>query len=180
MSVQKYNYHIPEELFQTIETEFDGEKIAKKYLESKDSSIFEEYGKNWMERTYELGKKPENSDRTYEMIKMAAEKTGQLLFPHEAQRFIEIAYLSVHLMSGVNIYTANVEELSFKVMDGTCKIYETLKTGLSEAELQSLPCKGACLSALKTIFALLDMNVEVSIPNEMPKDGFCLFRAVKK
>ncbi|NVM30258.1 MAG: hypothetical protein HWN65_15545 [Candidatus Helarchaeota archaeon] len=180
MTVEKYNYKISDELFQTIEKEFDGAAIAKKFLESKDASIFEDYGKNWMQRTYELGTKPENMDRTYKMIKMAAEKTGQLLFPHEAQRFIEIAYLSVHLMSGVNIYTANVNEFSFKVLDGQCKIYESLKTGLSEEELKSLPCKGACLTAVKTIFDILKMNIDVSMPNEMPKDGFCLFLATKK
>ncbi len=180
MAVKKYNYKISEDLFQAIETEFDGDAIAKKFLEAKDASVFEAYGKNWMTRTYELGTKPENIDHTYEMIKQAAEKTGQLLFPHEAQRFIEIAYLSVHLMSGVNIYTANVKEFSFKVMDGQCKIYETLKTSMTEDELNTLPCKGACLTAVKTIFDILKMDVAVSNPNEMPKDGFCLFHAEKK
>lgn len=180
MTVQKYNYKISEELFQAIEKEFDGEAIAKKYLETKDDSIFKPYGKDWMTRTYELGTKPENIDRTYEMMKIAAEKTGELLFPHEAQRFIEIAYLSIHLMSGVNIYTATATELSFKVLDGQCKIYETLKSGLSEDELKALPCKGACLAAVKTIFDLLKMGVDVSMDAEMPKDGFCLFCATKK
>ncbi len=180
MSVQKYNYSISEDLFQAIEKEFDGEAIAKKFLETKDASVFEENGKNWMVRTHELGTKPENIDRTYEMMKLAAEKTGQLLFPHEAQRFIEIAYLSVHLMTGVNIYTANAKELSFKVLDGQCKIYESLKLGLSENELKSLPCKGACLTAVKTIFNILKMKVDASMPNQMPNDGFCLFRAEKK
>ena len=180
MTVQKYNYHISEELFQTIEKEFDGEAIAQKYLNSKDTALFESYGKAWMQRTYELGTKPENIDRTYEMLKIAAEKTGELLFPHEAQRFIEIAYLSVHLMSGVNIHTATANEFSFKVMDTQCKIYETLKTGLSEAELKTLPCKAACLSAVKAIFEILKMDVDVSINAEMPQDGFCLFCATKK
>lgn len=180
MTVQKYNYKISEDLFQAIEKEFDGEAIAKKFLETKDASIFEEWGKNWMTRTHELASKPENIDHTYEMIKMMAEKTGQLLFPHEAQRFIEIAYLSVHLMSGVNIHTANANEFSFKVMDGQCKIFETLKTGMSEEELAALPCKKTCLTAVKTIFNILKMNVAVSVLNEMPKDGFCLFRAEQK
>ncbi len=180
MATPKYNYRISEDLFQTIEQEFDGKTIAKKFLETKDPSIFEEYGKNWMTRTYELGTKPEYIDRTYEMIKIAAKKTGQLLFPHEAQRFIEIAYLSVHLMSGVNIYTATANELSFKVMEGQCSIYETLKAELPEDELATLPCKSACLSAVKTIFKILKMPVDVSMPNIMPKDGFCLFKSIKK
>lgn len=180
MTVQKYNYSISEDLFQAIEKEFDGETIAKKFLETKNTAIFDEYGKNWMTRTYELGTKPEYIDHTYEMIKFAAEKTGQLLFPHEAQRFIEIAYLSVHLMSGLNIYTANATEFSYKVLDGECKIYETLKTGLTEEELKKLPCKGACLTALKTIFAILKTDISGSMPNEMPKDGYCLFHVDKK
>ncbi len=180
MSVPKYNYHIPDELFQAIEQEFDGDTIGKKYMASEDASIFEEYGRNWMKRTYELGIKPENIDRAYEVLKIAAEKTGELLFPHEAQRFIEIAYLSVHLMSGLNIHTANIHELSFKVKQGQCKIYETLKTGLAQEKLNDLPCKGSCLSAIKTIFEILKMPVTVSMTAEMPSDGFCLFLAEKK
>ncbi len=180
MAVQKYNYEIPEALFQAIEAEFDAATIANKYLESKNAALFEDYGKKWMQRTYELGIKPENLDRSYEMLKKVAQKTGTLLFPHEAQRFIEIAYLSVHLMSGVDIYTANAKELSFKVHDGTCQIYEALKLSLKPDELQALPCKKACLSAVNTIFKLLKMNVDVSTLNEMPKDGFCLFSAKKK
>ena len=180
MTVQKYNYRISEDLFQAIEKEFDGETIAKKFLEAKDASLFETYGKDWMTRTYELGTKPENIDHTYEMIKRASEKTGQLLFPHEAQRFIEIAYLSVHLMSGLSIYTANAAEFSYKVIDGQCKIYKTLKSSLAEEELNKMTCKRACLTAVKTIFDILKMDVAVSMPNEMPKDGYCLFHAEKK
>ncbi|MHA1268873.1 MAG: hypothetical protein ACTSPY_03725 [Candidatus Helarchaeota archaeon] len=176
----KYNYKISEEFFTTIENEFNGETIAKEYLKTKDPSVFEIWGKKWMERTYELGLKPENIDRTYEIIKIAAEKTGQLLFPHEAQRFIELAYLSVHLMSGVNIYTATVDELSFKVMEGECTIYETLKNEIDLNNEVELPCKNACITAIKTLFDLLKMDVEVSILNEMQKDGFCLFCSKKK
>jgi hypothetical protein len=178
--MQKYEYNIPENLFQTIEQEFDGENIVKAYLESKNASIFKNYGQKWMERTYELGTKPENMDRTYEVLKIAAQKTGELLFPHEAQRFIEIAYLSVHLMSGVNIYTANAKELSFQVKDGQCKIYQTLKNNLSADELSALPCKDACLSAIDTIFRILNIPVDVSMLSEMPKDGSCLFCTNKK
>lgn len=180
MTVEKYEYNISEALFQTIEKEFDGEAIAKNYIDTKDASLFEEYGKKWMTRTFELGSKPENLDRAYEVLKTVAKKTGRLLFPHEAQRFIEIAYLSVHLMTGLNIYTATLNDFSFKVTDGECKIYETLKTGLSADELGALPCKGACLSGLNTIFKLLKMNTAVTMSQEMPKDGFCLFCAKKK
>ena len=66
----RYDYNIKEELFKTIEDEFGGAKIAEKYLGSKDVSVFEEWGKNLMEKTYELGIKPEYIDHMYEMVKL--------------------------------------------------------------------------------------------------------------
>ena len=91
MMEPRYDYNVPEELFKLIEDEFAGAKIAKRYLESKDTSIFKEWGKGLMEKTYELGTRPEFNDHMYEMIRLVAKKTGEVKFPHEAQRFIEIA-----------------------------------------------------------------------------------------
>lgn len=177
----KYDYNIPEELFKSIEDEFAGAKIAEKYLESKDASVFEEWGKNLMEKTYELGIKPEFSDHMYEMVKLVAEKTGEVKFPHEAQRFIEIVCLSIHLMSIVLIQTAYNKELSFSIVEGTCTVHNKLKEELSEEELKSLPCKGGCLTTWKTIFNLLKMDdVGVSQTQEMPNDGMCTFLAQRK
>ncbi|MHA1651419.1 MAG: hypothetical protein ACTSYB_14600 [Candidatus Helarchaeota archaeon] len=51
---------------------------------------------------------------------------------------------------------------------------------LPEDELATFPCKSAYLSAVKTIFEILKMPVDVSMPNIMPKDGFCLFKSIKK
>jgi hypothetical protein len=177
----KYDYNLPEELFKTIEEEFAGAKIVEKFLESEDASVFEEWGKELMEKTYELGIKPEYNDHLYEMVKMVAEKTGEVRFPHEAQRFIEIACLSIHLMSVVLIQTAYNKELSFSIVEGTCTVHNNLKEALSEEELKSLPCKSGCLSTWKTIFEILEMNdVEVSQTQEIPKDGMCTFLAEKK
>ena len=177
----KYDYNIPEELFKSIEDTFAGAKIAEKYLESKDASVFEEWGKNLMEKTYELGIKPEFSDHMYEMVKLVAEKTGEVKFPHEAQRFIEIVCLSIHLMSIVLIQTAYNKELSFSIVEGTCTVHNKLKEELSEEELKSLPCKGGCLTTWKTIFNLLKMDdVGVSQTQEMPNDGMCTFLAQRK
>jgi len=181
MMQPKHDYNVPEELFKAIEDEFAGAKIAEKYLESKDSSVFEKWGKNLMERTYELGTKPEYKDHLYEMIKLVAEKTKEVRFPHEAQRFIEIACLSIHLMSVVLIQTAYNKELSFSIEEGTCTVHNTLKETLSEEELKSLPCKGGCLTTWKTIFNILKMDdVEVSQTQDMPSDGMCTFLALRK
>ena len=65
MMQPKYDYNIPEKLFKTIEEEFAGAKVAEQYLESKNVSVFEEWGKKLMERTYELGIKPEYNDHMY-------------------------------------------------------------------------------------------------------------------
>ena len=181
MMTPKFDYNIPEELFKILEDEFSGAKIAEKYLESKNSSIFDKWGKNLMERTYELGTKPEYNDHMYDMIKISAEKTGEITFPHEAQRFIEIACLSIHLMSVVLIQTAYNKELSFSIVEGTCTVHNKLKESLSEEELKSLPCKGGCLKTWKTIFNILKMNdVEISQTQEIPREGMCTFLATKK
>jgi hypothetical protein len=181
MMTPKFDYNVSEKLFKTIEDEFGGTKVAAKYLESKDVSVFEEWGKNLMKRTYELGVKPEYRDHMYEMIKLSAEKTGEIRFPHEAQRFIEIACLSIHLMSVVLIQTAYNKEFSFSIVEGTCTVHNKLKESLSEDELKLLPCKRGCLAAWKTIFNILKMdNVEVSQTQEMPSKGMCTFLAQRK
>ena len=177
----KFDYNIKEELFKAIEDEFGGAKIAEKYLESKDLSVFEEWGKNLMEKTYELGTKPENIDHMYDMIKLSAEKTGEITFPHEAQRFIEIVCLSIHLMSVVLIQTAYTKELSFSIVEETCTVHNKLKETLSEEEMKSLPCKGGCLTTWKTIFKILKMDdVEVSQTEEIPTNRLCTFLAQRK
>ncbi len=181
MMQPKFNYNISEELFKSIEDQFGGAKIAEKYLESKDDSVFKEWGKGLMEKTFELGVKPENMDHLYEMVQMVAEKTGEVKFPHEAQRFIEIACLSIHLMSVVLIQTAYNKELSFSIVEGTCTVHNKLKETLSDEELNSLPCKEGCLTAWKTIFDILKMDdVEVSQTQEIPSDKMCTFLAQKK
>ncbi len=181
MMTPKFDYNIKEELFKAIEDEFGGAKIAEKYLESKDLSVFEKWGKNFMEKTYELGIKSEYNDHMYDMIKLSAEKTGEIRFPHEAQRFIEIACLSIHLMSVVLIQTAYNKELSFSIVEGTCTVHNKLKEALSEEELKSLPCKGGCLTTWKTIFNILKMDdVEVSQTEEIPTNRMCTFLAQKK
>ena len=181
MMTPRFDYNIKEELFKTIEDEFGGAKIAEKYLESKDVSVFEEWGKNLMTKTYELGTKPEYTDHMYDMVKLSAEKTGEIRFPHEAQRFIEIACLSIHFMSVVLIQTAYNKELSFSIVEGTCSVHNKLKEALSEEEIKTLPCKGGCLTTWKTIFELLKMDdVEINQTEEIPTNRMCTFLAERK
>ncbi|MBY8984502.1 MAG: hypothetical protein KGD65_05530 [Candidatus Lokiarchaeota archaeon] len=181
MMQPRFDYNLKEELFKAIEDEFGGAKIAQKYIESKDVSVFEEWGKSLMEKTYKLGTEPGFVDHLYEMVQLVSEKTGEVRFPHEAQRFIELACLSIHLMSVVLIQTAYHKELSFSIVEGTCTVHNKLKEALSEEELKSLPCKGGCKTAWQTIFNILKMDdVEVSQTQEIPCDGMCTFLAPRK
>ncbi|MEM2133571.1 MAG: hypothetical protein QXG44_01875 [Candidatus Jordarchaeaceae archaeon] len=176
---EKYDFYIKDELFETIEKEFDGEAIAKKYAASKNIKDFEEWGKQLMLRTMELSDQEKYRDRTYEVLLEAAKKTGQLIFPHVAQRYIEIAYLSVHLMGIVQIEANNAQELSFKVVENDCKIYQSLKNLISQEELKKLPCQAACLSALKTVFDKMGFQVKLNMLQKMPESGVCYFQALR-
>jgi hypothetical protein len=177
---EKYQYYIADELYETIEKEFDAEAIAKKYAKSKSIKDFEEYGKQLMKRTMELSDQEKYRDHTYEVLLEAAEKTGELIFPHAAQRYIEIAYLSVHLMPILQVEANNSQELSFKVFENECKIYQSLKNLISEKELKKLPCQAACLSCLKTVFDDMGFKVELTMPEKMPENGDCFFQALRK
>ncbi|MFW9951581.1 MAG: hypothetical protein ACFFKA_15810 [Candidatus Thorarchaeota archaeon] len=181
MMQPNFNYNISEELFAAIENNFSGELIASKYIESKDKALFEKWGKDWMDYTYKLAIKPEYNDHMFDMIKLAYEKTEEVKFPHEAQRFIEIANLAIHYMSVLLIQTANNKELSYSVEAENCSVYQKLKESLTAKELDSLPCKLACRTALNRIFNLLEIEgVSVSQIQEVPKDGLCTFLAEKK
>ncbi|MGQ9721881.1 MAG: hypothetical protein ACUVXA_11235 [Candidatus Jordarchaeum sp.] len=177
---EKYDFYIKDELFETIEKEFDGETIAKKYAQSKNIKDFEEYGKQLMLRTIELSDQEKYRDRTYQVLLESAKKTGELIFPHVAQRYIEIAYLSVHLMGVVQIEANNAQELSFKVAEEDCKIYQSLKNLISKEELEKLPCQAACLSTLKTVFDKMGFKVETNMLEKMPENGECYFQTLKK
>ena len=134
-----------------------------------------------MEKTYELGTKTEFNDHMYDMIKLAAKETGEVKFPHEPQRFIEIANLSIHYMSSLLIQTANNKELSYSVQEENCSIYAALKEGLNGDELLKLPCRACCLTAFGKIFEILEINdVVISQMQEIPKDGICTFSAGRK
>ncbi|WXG41697.1 MAG: hypothetical protein WED07_13195 [Candidatus Freyarchaeum deiterrae] len=177
---EKYQYYITDELFNTIEKEFDAEAIAKKYAKTKSIKDFEEYGKQLMKRTMELSNQEKYRDHTYEILIEAAKKTGELVFPHVAQRYIEIAYLSVQLMPLLQVEANNSQEFSFRVFENDCKIYQSLKNLISEKELKELPCQAACLSCLKTVFDEMEFKVELTMPEKMPESGDCYFQAVKK
>jgi len=129
-----------------------------------------------MKRSYELGE--EYMDRTYEVIREAAERTGSFTFPLIPQRFIEIAYLSTQHIGTLPVMVNNANELIFQIKE--CKIYEQIKTKAGEDIARKLTCKSGCLKACETIFSQFEFNdVSIGMNAATNRDGYCEFRITR-
>lgn len=182
------SFELNEEMLNKIEEEFSPEKIASHVAEATAGKspeeadrigrdIFTQYGADLMQRSYELGE--ENPDRTYEVIKEAAESTGSFTFPLVPQRFIEIALLSVQHISTVPVIVNNAQQLVFRVND--CKIYQQIKDKSGEEMARRMACKSGCLKACETIFAQFGFNdVLIGMNAATNPDGFCEFKIARK
>lgn len=182
------SFELNEDMLNTIEDEFSPEKIASNLAEAVagksqeetdriGEEIFARYGADLMKRSYELGE--EYPDRTYEVIKEAAESTGAFTFPLIPQRFIEIAYLSIQHISTLPVMVNNAQELVFQVQD--CKIYNHIKIKAGDDIAARLTCRHGCLKLCEAVFSqfgfddiLLDMGAATN------KEGYCEFIVTKK
>jgi hypothetical protein len=184
---QMMSFELNEEMLNTIEEEFSPEKIATRFAEavagkSREEAdriggeIFTRYGTDLMKRSYELGE--EYPDRTYEVIKEAAEDTGAFTFPLVPQRFIEIALLSIQHISTVPVIVNNAGELVFQVKE--CKIYDQIMTKAGEDVAGQLTCKNGCIKAWETIFARFGFqDVAVGMNAATNKEGYCEFKITR-
>jgi hypothetical protein len=165
--------------------EFDVEKLAVRFAEavrskseSKIESIgkdfFENYGREWMKKTHQLGE--EYLDRTYEVLLEAVDKTnGYLKFALVPQRFIEIAYLSTQEISILPIVENNHDRLIYRMVN--CKTFSQIKEKCGEKIADLLCCKHACLTACRTIHQDLEIDALISMTASIPKEGYCQFEA---
>ncbi len=165
------------EMIKTIGEEFDPKIWVKKLADGKEPSdiLFARYGEELMARALELGEK--NTDRTYEVLKVAIEKTGSMKFPLLPQRFIEIVYLSIQPFKRLWVCANTPNIFSYKIKE--CSIYEELR-GLGEDAVRGLPCKNGCISLLKRAFSEFDLNVEISMESNLAEGDECLFTVKKK
>ena len=181
-----YSYNLNEEMLQTLAGEFSPEKAASGLadaiqgkgpdeIEAAGTAMFEEFGRKWIRRAYELG--DQYPDRTYEMIRDFGERTGEFIFPFVGQRAIEIAYLSTMEQYVMPIEENNQYKLVYRVED--CKIYSAVKEKCGAETADLLTCRQGCLAAAETVFADLDKKVVVETLSETPKDGFCRFSITK-
>lgn len=186
MSLQsqpRLSYDLHEEVLSTLAQEFSPSRVADEFvaalqrsrggaLEKVASQVFGDFGRQWMKRSLELGE--QFSDATYETLKQVMEKTGTMRFPLVPQRFVEIAYLGVLSLAAIKVVQNNGQKLAYRLPQ--CDIYQALAEKAGEAA-RLLPCQHACLSALETLFAQLDMPVKIEMEARLTQEGYCQFAA---
>ena len=181
-----YSFDLNEDMIKLIGEEFNAEGVVFKFAEatsgkamsevekiSKD--IFEDYGQNWIRKTMQLGE--EYPDRTYEVLREAADRTGELFFPHVLQRFVEIAYLSTQQFLKLPIVLNNKDELAYRVPQ--CLLFSKIKEKCGAEIANLMTCKNSCLKALETLDKDLELDVVINMAASTAKDGYCEF-SIKK
>ena len=177
-----YSFELSAEMLELLRKEFDppivitklAEAVAGKKeaeIDAVAEKILGKYGEEWMKKTLQLGE--EYPDRTYEMLKEAADQIGELVFPHVLQRFIEIAYLSTQQFRVLPIVENWAHRLVYKVTN--CYTFKMLQEKCGSDVASLLPCRHACLTLCRTGWEGLNMDATVDMDATMVKDGYCQF-----
>jgi len=181
-TTKEFSFDLDERMIKTLAEEFDPQKAVDEFaaavagkkgaeVEAIARQVFEKYGKDWMKRTLELGER--YPDRTYEVLKAAAEKTGALTIPHAPQRAIEIAYCSTKGILALPIVENNSRRLVYRMVK--CPTYSALANKCGQEVANALPCKYACLAGCETLKQDLGLGVNIEMEAATPEDGFCQF-----
>ena len=183
-----YSFDLNEDMIDILRKEFATEDVVSRFatsiqgkntaeVEKIGKKIFEEYGQKLIKRVIQLG--DEYPDRTIEVILEAVDRSGKqfLIWPHAAQRYIEIAYLSTQNFLKVPIVLNNQYELAYKIPQ--CLLFRKItdKSGGEVANLMT--CKHACLKMMETTVHNLGIDAIVSMTKSNALDGYCEF-SVKK
>ncbi len=177
-----YSFELNTDMIGLIRKDFDpplvvsefAKALAEKGGEQAEvvaEKVFGKYGTEWMRKSVQLGE--EYPDRTYEVLRIAADKTGELVFPLVLQRFMEIAYLSTQQFRKLNIVENWSRRLVYMLKD--CYMFKTLQEKCGAEVANSLPCRHVCLAAIQTASQELRMDVSVEMEAMMVKDGYCQF-----
>ncbi len=177
-----YSFELDNDLLAQLRQEFDPPLIVAKLaqaikaqpanqIDSLAEGLFGEYGRTLMRRTLALGE--QYPDRTYEMLKEAADQTGELVFPLILQRFIEIAYLSTQQFRILPIVENWADRLVYQVKD--CYMYKQLQEQCGSAVSEAMVCRHSCLGLAKAGCQGLGVEAGVSQETTMAKDGSCRF-----
>jgi hypothetical protein len=182
-----WTFDLSEEMVDRIKNEFDPDeaveqlagKIVGKSVDEAEviaRDFFADYGNRWMSRTLELGE--EYADRTYLVLKAAAEKTGEMAFPFIPERFMEIAYLSTQPIYSLPIVENTRSAFRYKMV--FCDTIESLRQQCGDALADRLPCAAGCLGAAELAFRAKGFDVEVSQDASLVGDEFCQFSVVPR
>jgi hypothetical protein len=177
-----FSFELNPEMIGLLRQEFSPPGVVGKFakeIAGKDAKqvdaiakkVFGGYGESWMRRVLQLGE--EYPDRTYEVLKEASDRTGEMKFPLILQRFIEIAYLSTQQFRILPIEENWSERLVYKVKD--CYTYKTEVEQCGKQVAETLPCRYACLAACKTALSGLDLDASIEMEATLVKDGYCQF-----
>jgi hypothetical protein len=177
-----FSFELDMEMIGLLRKEFDPPIIIDKFaseisgkavgeIDTIAKKVFGKYGEGWMRKTLRLGE--EYPDRTYEMLKEAIDKTGEMKFPLVLQRFIEIAYLSTQQFRVLPIVENWARRLVYRIKDCYTFRSQVEKCGQEAANL--LPCRYACLAVCKTALEGLGLDATVKMEATMVKDGYCQF-----
>lgn len=177
-----WSFDLSDELVDRIKHEFEPDKtveelapkVAGKAIGEATAiaeSFFEDYGKRWMSRTLELGE--EYADRTYQTLKAAAAKTGELGFPLIPERFIEIAFLSTQPIYSLPIVESSRTAFTFKMV--FCDTINELREQCGEELADRLPCRRGCLTAIELAATANGFPVDVAQDSSLAEGEFCQF-----
>jgi hypothetical protein len=184
---QPYSFELSMDMLGLLRKEFDPALIVREFAESLAEKgdlgidpvaekVFGKYGEDWMRKTIQLGE--EYPDRTYEVLREAMERTGELYFPLVIQRFIEIAYLGTQQFRKLDIVENWAGRLVYDVKD--CHTFKSLQEICGVEVAKRWPCSHACLAALRTAAQELNSDFGVETEATMVKDGHCQFVLTKR
>ena len=185
--VKTLSFELNPDMLRLLRQEFEVQKLADRFaaaisgkkqeeIEAAGKQIFEEYGREWIRRSLQLGE--EYPDRTYEVLKAAIDKTGGYYkFALLPQRVLEIAYLGTQDIFTMPIVENNALRLIYMMVD--CSTFKAIKEKCGDNVANLLPCKHACLTALETLHRDLDIDAIIDMQASMAKDGRCQF-AIRK
>ena len=180
--MEKYCFDLDEELIKDLSEEFNPldfvNVLALPNPEDFEamSIAFKNYGRDLARRSILKGEK--KLDKTYEVMKQAIEKTGEMKFPLVPQRFIEIAYLSTQPFKRLWVTSSSPKVFSYRLKE--CNLYQAIRQKYGEEVANKMVCQSACFAMLDEIFLHLDLNVESSLETSMAYAGSCQFRIEKK
>ncbi len=179
MEKEKYDHDIDQEIIEDLSEMFD----PSEFVEGLDGgdiederSAFREYGSDLIEKSIELGE--QSTDRTFEVMKQAAEKTGELKFPLFPERYIELAYLSIEPFKRLWVNANSPELLSYELKD--CDVYDAIEEEYGEEGCSKMACKETCFAMLDGAFGHFDFDVDKSLEMNMYDDGKCLFKVTRR